>query len=195
MRNMTVALMVAGLVALCGPIAQAGFVNPAENPDAAPFTCEFAAIQNHHSWVFDYDTSNPTLTLNEVIHSTGTDPVAISGQTDEDPPFTVVKTITNTSCITWTGYNVTLSGSAVPTFIPGSAGSTNFSHVEYPHAAALVFSGGAVAPGQLLTLQFGINVPTCGLFDFTLTQAPVPEPATLSLLSLGGLTLLRRRHA
>jgi hypothetical protein len=197
MKKTIVALMTVGVIFFLTAAVQAGFVNPAENPGAAPFVCEFPGSQNIHEWEFDYDTEAPTLTMDEIISSTSLDNVIMSGQTDVDPDFTVVKTIQNNSCYTWTSYILSLSGGAGATFVEGSAsaGGNKLQTVNYLHAAAIEFTGAnPVAPGQLLTLSFDINVPTCGLFNFTLTQEPIPEPATLGLLSLGSLMLFRKRR-
>lgn len=183
-------------VLMSAGVARAGFVDPSEVPGAAPFTCNFSDSGNTHEWDFDY--SGPTLTLNEVISSVATDDVLIDGETDSDPIFTVTKTIENDSGITWTGYNLSLSGTGFPTFVEGSAGAGGgkLSTVEYPHPAAISFSGdNPVYDGELLTLQFDVLVPTTGLFDFTLTQNPVPEPTTIGLLSLGSLALFRKRRS
>jgi len=190
-------IIVLGVVAiLCGNVAQAGFVNPDDVPGAAPFSCGFTSEQNSHEWDFDY--SGPTLTLTEIISAVAPDPVAIGGETDSDPIFTVVKTIENDSGVTWTGYTLTLAGSGLPTFVEGTAGAGGgkFTVVDYVHPAAIIFSGGnPVLDGEMLTLQFDVLVPTTGLFDFSLTQHPVPEPTTMGLLGLGALSLLRKRRA
>jgi hypothetical protein len=197
MKKIAVALMTVGVIFFLTTAAQAGFLNPAENPGAAPFMCEFPDSQNTHVWEFDYDLEAPTLSMVEVVSSASLDNVVMSGETDEDPDFTVVKTIQNNSCYTWTSYILTLSGGAGATFVDGSAsaGGNKLQTVNYLHAAAIEFKGAnPVAPGELLTLSFDINVPTCGLFNFTLTQEPIPEPATIGLLSLGGLALFRKRR-
>jgi len=33
-----------------------------------------------------------------------------------------------------------------------------------------------------------------GITEFTIRQTPIPEPASLALLGIGGLALLRRRR-
>lgn len=198
MKKLTVVLMLMGMATLFNSVAQAGFVNPEEDSNAAPFLCEFAGSQNQYEWEFDYDAIEPTLTMEEIIYAVVPDQVIISGETDEDPTFTVVKTITNTSCVDWTGYILTLTSDSGTTFVEGSAGAGGgkLQTVEYLDSQTIVFSGAEpVLNGELLSLQFDINVPTCGLFDFTLTQAPVPEPAAITLLGLGSLALFRRRRA
>lgn len=194
MRKLAVVLLSVGVVTLFSTAAQAGFVNPDDNPSAAPFSCAFPSAQNEHQWNFDY--SGPTLTMDEIIYSASSDDVVMSGETDSDPAFTVVKTIQNTSGIDWTGYILSLSGGGGATFVEGtaSAGGNKLQTVNYLHPAAIQFTGpNAVADGELLTLSFDINVPTTGLFNFTLTQEPVPEPTTIALLGLGSLGFLRRR--
>jgi hypothetical protein len=195
MKKLAVVAMLTVAVTFFSTVAQAGFVNPEDNPGAAPFSCDFPGTQNAHEWDFDY--SVPVLSMEEIIYSAGPDEVLMSGETDEDPIFTVVKTIQNTSGITWTSYILSLSGGAGATFVDGSAsaGGNKLQTVNYLHAAAIEFTGlNPVANGELLTLSFDINVPSTGLFNFSLTQEPVPEPATMGLLGLGGLGLFGRRR-
>lgn len=190
MKKSILTIMLVVSAFFMGNVAQAGFVNPDDVPGAAPFTVN----SNSSDWNFDY--SGPTLTLNQVISSVIPENTMMGGETDSDPIFTVITTIENDSGVAWTGYILTLSGTGLPTFVEGSAGAGGgkFQTVEYPHAAAIVFSGdNPVLNGEMLTLQFDICVPTTGLFDFTLTQHPVPEPTTMGLLSLGSLVLYRRR--
>jgi hypothetical protein len=97
----------------------------------------------------------------------------MSGETDSDPIFTVIKKTKNTSGVDRTSYNLTLSGRSI-------LDTRYSSSIEY-----LISS---------IELLFDINIPTTGLFDFTLTQSPVREPVSIVPFGIDGLGLLCRRR-
>jgi hypothetical protein len=80
------------------------------------------------------------------------------------------------------------------TFVEGSASSTDFETVLYPDPWTIEFQAPqAVPPGEVVTFEFKITIPDSGLYTVTLTQEPIPEPATVALFGLGALALLIRR--
>ena len=177
------ALAVAALLVLCAS-AHAGFV-------ADSFWCDFPddPDQLDHEWTFDYATEE--LTLSEAIPAMGLDSVIMSAETDTDPTFHVVKDVENNTGVTWTGYILTLYGEDVSFQEP--AGSTRFNTVIVAPNMIEFYAPSPVPDGQSVVLDFYINVATTGLWEFTITQNPIPEPATLGLLAMGGLAMLRRR--
>jgi len=113
---------------------------------------------------------------------------------DADSTFTLTSTTTNESGFTWTGYILTLDPADGATFVPGSAGSTKFQTVLYPTPTRLEFWAPLeVQPGQVVTLQFDLNVPDGPPYTFSLMHTPIPEPATFALLGLGTAVLLAQR--
>lgn len=109
--------------------------------------------------------------------------------------FTVTSTVTNEEGFTWTGYLLELNPAEAATFVNGSAGSTKFSTVTYPDDWTVVFAAPQeVAVGQVVTLQFDVYIPDGGPYTFSLTQTPIPEPATFALLGLGSLVFLAKRR-
>lgn len=159
---------------------QAGFVNViCSNPEEPDFDAT-------HEWGFVFATQS--VWLEENYDHVGTDSVYVSGVTDTDPDLSMTKAVTNSNGNIWTAYSLTLGGNA--TFV--SASSDLLPDVDLSDTYIL-FSGGTVDIGQTLNMAFVVNVPTIGDFSFCLTQLAIPEPASLSLLGLGVLSLIRRK--
>jgi hypothetical protein len=113
---------------------------------------------------------------------------------EAESTFTITTTATNESDVTWTGYILSLDPQGDATFVEGTAGSTKFETAEYPDPWTIEFwAPKAVLPGQVVTLQFEINIPDSVPYTFTLTARPIPEPTTIAILGLGCLFLLRKR--
>ena len=109
--------------------------------------------------------------------------------------FTVTMTATNQSGMTWTGYTLTLDPSEQASFVEGIAGSTRFKTVTYPNAWTITFlAPDAVPQGGVVTLWFDISIPEPGPYTFTLTQKPIPEPATVLFVGFGALALMSARR-
>ena len=122
-------------------------------------------------------------------------PVQLAITAQANSVFTITSTVTNDTDIVWTGYLLTLDPTGKATFAEGAAGSTKFGTVLYPDPWTIEFrEPQSVLPGQVVTLQFDIDIPDGAPHTFTLTQNFIPEPATAALLGLGALALLIRRR-
>lgn len=172
------ALVVGALLSIT-TLLQAGFINVVCSFDDDPQS-------ERHVWGFVAEEQKVFLTESYIY--TGPDSVTVSGLTDEDPDLWMTKSVTNENGHVWTGYSLTLSGNA--TFVNASSDLLPVVSLQPQY---VLFSGGTVQVNETLNMSFTVNVPTIGNFSFCLTQLAIPEPASLSLLGLGGLTLLRRK--
>ncbi|MCK4292649.1 MAG: PEP-CTERM sorting domain-containing protein [Planctomycetes bacterium] len=155
-----------------------------------------------YTWSFDYDLQH--LTITETISQLDfSGYIALWGLVDTDSTFTVIRTITNNTGITWTGYGLYWR----PTITPGYADivrdsitSTHLQAITFPDRWTVDFSGSPlVLNGESFTINFDAvtrdTIHAQGQFFTTSQQNFIPEPGTISLLGLGGLLLLRKRKA
>jgi PEP-CTERM motif len=189
-RYATVAGLVALLVLSLAAGARAGFVD-------GSFGCTFPDESNPtsppgYSWSFDY--GQPALTLGTLSTDMNADRLAMCIQAaNTDPTFLVSETVTNSSGVAWTGYRLVLSGDPAVTFVPPASSDTFGSAVVTPYEIDYT-APSSVPSGTSVNLAFQINVANPGLFSWTMTQQPLPEPATVALMGIGGVGLLMMRR-
>jgi len=145
-------------------------------------------------WVFAMQAEKGHLGMQEKFKGHDPFPVVVSGETDADPVMHITKDVENSSGVAWSGYTVSLEGTGAE-FV-GAATSSHFGAGVVTPSLITYTAPDPVAPGEILTLGFDINVDISGLFSFTMTQTPLPEPATLAFFGLGslGLVAMRRRR-
>lgn len=137
------------------------------------------------------DDGNVAVGLNEKFLKHFPGELIFQVVTDDDPVMSITKTVENDTDIIWTAYEIKVAGAGVS--FMGTPTSDVFQNAALVDSTTLLFSEPlTVAPGESVTFNFDLLVETIGTFEFTLTQTPIPEPASMLLLGLGGL-LLRRR--
>lgn len=127
----------------------------------------------------------------------------VTTDSEEDPILTIINTIDNDTGFVWTGYivniymNKTFSIPWATVYVPEDWTTA----ITQPqpigggqYMGTVTYSAGTpLAPGQ--TLAFGYQLSFVGSVQFTQEMIPVPEPATLALLAVGGLMIWRGRRA
>ena len=132
--------------------------------------------------------------------------VTATGGTTE---YLVAEGVTNSTGVTWTGYQLQLGFGFGANFVPSGADGLDFdtpdrdptpTHTAFSSLVHLddlmIFGGGSVPNLQADAIGLSIDVPD-GITQFTLRQVPlaVPEPGGLALAGAAALGLLRRRRA
>lgn len=126
----------------------------------------------------------------------------ITTNTELDPTLRIINAIDNDTAFAWTGYQVNFSMSKPFTLSSVSVlGPTGWT-ANYPTGsittgtAAIVFTmpAGGTPIGVNDTITFSFKASFLGGASYAMEMTPTPEPATMSLLALGGLAMLRKRR-
>jgi hypothetical protein len=145
------------------------------------------------SGTINWVDSASTLQLVETWDTMGSVTSSTTGTADVDPVIHITKQINNDTGFAWTDYHLQISGQGAA-YVPGSATSDRFSTIVENGNNIDFFSPLIVPVNDSVTLGFDIKVPS-GTFSFSISQTPTPEPATIGLLGLGALTIIRRRRS
>lgn len=137
--------------------------------------------------------------------------------------YTLFELVTNNTGQTWTGFEMELGEGLLAGFGPYLNANINvtfdvpnqnpapicsaFPIVSIHNANRLVFSGGSLAPGGVMSIRFQMdnntpvdlnadgNLDGADIYGITLREIPlVPAPGCLGLAALVGLSALRRRR-
>jgi hypothetical protein len=128
---------------------------------------------------------------------------------DLDPSVRIIEDIDNDASFAWTDYHITMGMSHNFSFVTaGLVMPDGWTATVSAVTAGIIPNGGngwvgtidyvndtgdAIAIGD--TGEFGFKVSFSGSTSFCTEQNPTPEPATIGLLGLGAMALLRRRKA
>lgn len=121
-----------------------------------------------------------------------------------DPTVRIRNTIDNDTTYAWSAYHIEIvMGNpftiSVPTvYSPGDwvgvITQQPALQIDGRYLGILDYTAGtAVAPGDTLDISYKIAFDGSTSYTYCQTLHPVPEPATMSLVLLGGLAMLRRR--
>lgn len=131
-------------------------------------------------------THSPSAVLNTTVYNEGR----------SDPVITINKSVDNFTDFAWTGFDIVLSTGSGNIGLVGLPTSTDFANAAVFNmnspTVLMTFSNGSVNPGETVVFNFTFTVPYTGLWTFTITQTPIPSPASLAILAVGGVFASRR---
>jgi len=158
-----------------------------------------------YSWGHETTESGVTYLMNvsgDQSGSSGTLETSVTTDTTTDPTLVVGNDVNNDTGFTWTGYDVSVSMSnpfslynaLVTTPSDWTASVTAPALIGGQYVGYIDYSAGTPIPnGGELDFQYTLQFTGSLSYSFTETVTPVPEPASIGLLTMGVVALLARR--
>ena len=186
------------------------------NASITSWTCaddgDGAIVMGTPTWtVVDPVTHDYDLSMSDTQYRSQANVAGDFTTSDElDPSVRIIEDIDNDASFAWTDYHITMGMSHNFSFVTAglvmpdgwtatvsdvtagtipNGGSGYIGTIDYLKGP----DGDAIAIGD--TGEFGFKVSFSGTTSFCTEQNPTPEPATIGLLGLGAMALLRRRKA
>ena len=169
-------------------------LQPGDDVDIPPPVSPRDSVNLYSEADFDYDV--PRLVFGGgSIHGLG-------GTADSDSFFHFTGLFNNKTGITWTGFRVAWGAPYIWGNIPFKdvvfLNSSKFSVSDRdvppsPFRIILLSGPPAVLPNEVFTINLDVYVGQGRFYD-DLRMGPIPEPATVVLLALGSIGLVRRRR-
>jgi hypothetical protein len=166
---------------------------------------EEAIVMEGWSWQWFEEESTARMWVYEVQKlPVGRPYPSFIADSDLDPYAYIIKEVENDTTFDWTDYHIDLIlnktfeivsvGQPVGWVTPVVTQPTEVEPGVWVGAVDYYYGG----PGTEIliggTATYDVKVSFAGTANFTVEQVPTPEPATVGLLALGTLTLLRRRR-
>lgn len=194
MNRRVIGFVLVAVIGILGSVAHSALVS---------IDLEFSvAYMTQYMWSFDYELQQLTIieTLFDPEHLSF-NAIELTGYTDsDDATFNVTRIITNDTGVAWTdlffAYHQHPRASGSYSWME-LTGLTKLQTIVFQNVQMFESTEpDRVLDGETLTIQFDAHMhphPEYGFWDVSYyTLTPVPEPATVALLGLGGLALLRR---
>lgn len=184
-------LLIVAVLCVCGS-SFAGLV-----PDSWWASWGDTSNLGRNTWAFEEEAL--TWNIDEKFDALGSASFSCGGATNEDPDILITKTIENGSDVAWTSFVVEIDPTGGASYVAGSAEVVGdhlntITEQNIGGVDVITFEApDSVLVGETLEISFKINIPANTIFTIDVEQTPVPEPASLSILSLGAVFLARRK--
>jgi hypothetical protein len=188
------------------------FVTVSVNASITGYNCDDdgdgVIVMNSTDLSYDSGLDEYTLSMDCAQMSDAAGHVLGDFTAPEDPKVWIAETVENQTSFAWTDYHITIGMTQTFSISTSVIAPDDWTFTVTQPIAGLLPNGGgsgyvgtidyfAAPDGSPIAIgdsgDFGFKVTFAGSVSFCTEQYPTPEPATMSMLALGALALIRRK--